>query len=115
MLMNFEEEVGDVSVAISHPFQPFDFIVDSFRDSSCDPGPEKVQDQMPFAEKLLPKRYKSRDIGGHGSADPLPKVRPGGFMSAGPINFKELLLQQHGPIHPIVKFGQLFQHVTLPF
>jgi len=33
MLVDFQSEVVDIFVAVSHPFEPLDFIVDTFRDS----------------------------------------------------------------------------------
>lgn len=50
--MNFEEEIGHILVAVGHPFQSLDFVVDAFGDGGSDPHLEVVQDIVPLAEEL---------------------------------------------------------------
>jgi hypothetical protein len=48
------EEAGNVLVAVSHPFQPLDFVVAALGDGRGDPPQEEVQDGriMPHADNL---------------------------------------------------------------
>ena len=68
MLVNFQKEVVDILVAVGHPFQPFDFVVEAFRNGRCDPVQEEVQDVV---SQFLPQFHKGRDFRVEGCTDPL--------------------------------------------
>jgi len=52
MLVNFEQEVRDIFIPISHAFESFDFVIDPFGDGGSDPLLKVVHDKVPFAEEL---------------------------------------------------------------
>lgn len=59
MLVDFEEEVGNVFVAVGHSLQPLNLVVDALGDGRRDPHQEEVQDEMTLAEELLPNSTKA--------------------------------------------------------
>lgn len=115
MLVDFEEEVGNVFVAVVHPLQPLDFVVDALGDGRCDPHQKKVQYEMPLVEKLLSQLHKGRNLGRECRANPLPEARLGGFTRVESVDFEELLFEQHGPVDSVVELSQLVQNITLSF
>ena len=62
MLVNLKQEVANIFITISHSGQPFNFVIDSFRDGRCNLVAEVIKDVMPFSEEFLSKCDKCRDV-----------------------------------------------------
>jgi len=94
VLMNFQQEIGDILVSIGHSFEPFDFVVDPLRDGRGDPLLEVVQDNMPFAEELFGQFLERGDAGPERSCYPLPESGPGMLAGSGAaIDFEKLFFE----------------------
>jgi hypothetical protein len=51
MLKDLEQEVINISKALSHAGYPFDLVVDTFGNSRCDFADEVVEDEAAFLKK----------------------------------------------------------------
>ena len=55
MLMNLEQEVGNVFIAVRHALETFNLVVDALGDGSRNSADEVVYDEVAFPEELLAK------------------------------------------------------------
>jgi hypothetical protein len=115
MLVDFQQKIRNILVAVGHSFQSFDFVVYAFGNGRGNPPEEVIQDKMPLAEEFLGKLHEGRDARPKGGGYPPTEPRTGNLSSIGPIYFQKLLFEQHASVHLVIKFGKLFEDITLTF
>ena len=113
--MDLEEEVAHILVAVGHPLQPLDFVVDTFGNGRSDPHMEVIQDVVALAEEFQPQFNECRYSGGEGLTEPLPETSLGGFAGTGAVDLKKLFLEQHSPVDRVIQLSELIKNSTLPF
>jgi hypothetical protein len=62
MLMDFQQEVFNITIAIGHPFESFYLVVDSLRNSHSYFTDKIVQYVMTFSEELLAQFHKNAGL-----------------------------------------------------
>ena len=96
MLVDLEQEVPGVSVAVSHSFQPLDFVVEALRDGRADLFPEPVKKERHLLPEFFSKALEGLKPACPRLLKPCFQTSPGIGFCVLEINLLKTFLQKHG-------------------
>ena len=96
MLVDLEQEVSGISVAISHSFQPLDLVVKSLRDGGADLFLEPVEQERQLLPKAFRKFLECLKPACPRLFKPYFQTSSGISFCVLEINFLKTFLQKHG-------------------